>query len=109
MPARMDPLYNPHDVDLKPSRLPKKVQWAAVGLFIFMLVLSVFFIFLERWRRSIFSLASAMIWLGLVRACCDSRIVGIFSIRSRVFDTVFNIFTGLGLMFFALSVDSLGS
>ncbi|MDO4910319.1 MAG: DUF3017 domain-containing protein [Corynebacterium sp.] len=105
----VDPLFNPHDVNLPASFLPRRVQQAAMGGFFLALIMVIVFIGLERWRRSTFTLALAMGWLALVRATCDSRILGIFAVRSRFFDCFFNLVLAAGLMFLSVSVDSLGS
>ncbi|MDO4910070.1 MAG: DUF3017 domain-containing protein [Corynebacterium sp.] len=108
-PKRPDPLFNPHDVNLPPSFLPTPVQWVGMAIFYILLVAVVLLIVLERWRRSTFTLGVAMVWLAVMRAACDSRVLGIFAVRSRFFDCIFNILVGAGLLFFSTSVDSLGS
>lgn len=102
-------LDNPHDVRLKPSRLPRAVQVAGVALFLIALVVSAGFAVTEHWRRATFTLGTAMIWLALLRLSLDSKILGIFSVRSRRFDTFFSLLLGSGLVFLSASVDALGS
>lgn len=102
-------LDNPHDVRLKPSRLPRAVQIAGVVAFLIALVATAGFAATEHWRRATFTLGAAMIWLALLRLSVDSRILGIFSVRSRRFDTSFSLLLGGGLVFLSASVDALGS
>ncbi|MBC3185957.1 DUF3017 domain-containing protein [Corynebacterium sp. zg-331] len=102
-------LDNPHDATLAPSRLPRGVQCAMLGAFLLGLALSALFAFTEHWRRATVTLGAALLWLALVRLLCDSRLVGIFAVRSRRFDVLFDTLLGGGMAFFALSVDSLGS
>lgn len=102
-------LDNPHDRELPPSRLPDKAQWVLVTLFIALVVASGLFSLLEHWRRATFALGLAMLWLAICRFACDSRILGVFSVRSRRFDAAFSVATGALLVWLAVSVDSLGS
>ncbi|WP_083319220.1 DUF3017 domain-containing protein [Corynebacterium sp. HMSC04H06] len=102
-------LDNPHDRHVAPSKLPAKVQWAMIGAFVAVVVLSGVFALLEHWRRAAFALGAAMLWLVVVRATCDSRRVGVFSVRSRRFDCIFSAVVGAALVFLAVSVDALGS
>ncbi|WPF66579.1 MULTISPECIES: DUF3017 domain-containing protein [unclassified Corynebacterium] len=104
-----DYLDNPHDVALRPSRLPLWAQRTMMGIFLLALAASALFAFTEHWRRATFSLGSALVWLAVVRLLCDSRLVGIFAVRSRRFDTLFSTLLGGSMAFLALSVDSLGS
>jgi hypothetical protein len=50
-----------------------------------------------------------MIWLGLIRWWVDSKILGVFAVRSRRFDSAFCLIVGVLLLATAWSVDSLGS
>lgn len=102
-------LDNPHDVKLKPSRLPRVIQVAGVVLFLAALLASAGFAVTEHWRRATFTLGAAMLWLALLRVSSDSRILGIFAVRSRRFDTLFSLLLGGGLVFLSASVDALGS
>ncbi|MDK8450734.1 DUF3017 domain-containing protein [Corynebacterium mastitidis] len=102
-------LDNPHDVALPPSRLPGWAQRAMMGAFLLALAVSALCAFTEHWRRATFGLGAAMIWLGVVRLLCDSRVVGIFAVRSRRFDVLFSALLGGAMSFLAASVDALGS
>lgn len=102
-------LENPHDVKLKPSRLPRVVQIIGVVVFLIALAAAAGFAVTEHWRRATFTLGAAMLWLALLRLSVDSKILGIFSVRSRRFDTWFNLLLGGGLVFLSASVDALGS
>ncbi|KQB84197.1 DUF3017 domain-containing protein [Corynebacterium oculi] len=104
-----DYLDNPHDVALPPSRLPRWVQGAMLGIFLLGLVASAVFALTDHWRRATFGLGAALIWLAVVRLLCDSRLVGIFAVRSRRFDVLFSALLGGCMAFLALSVDALGS
>lgn len=63
----------------------------------------------EHWRRATFTLGASMLWLGLMRATCDSRVIGLVAVRSRRFDIAFTTLIGAAMMWLAWSVDSLGS
>ena len=102
-------LDNPHDVKLRPSRLPAGVQWVAVGLFVAGVALSAVFAISAHWRRATVILGASLLWLSLVRLTCDSRIVGVLAVRSRRFDATYTACLGALLTFLAVSVDSLGS
>lgn len=102
-------LENPHDVTLKPSRLPRVVQIIGVAVFLIALLASAGFAVTEHWRRATFTLGAAMLGLALLRLSVDSKILGIFSVRSRRFDTLFSLLLGGGLVFLSASVDALGS
>ena len=102
-------LDNPHDANLRPSRLPASVQWAAVGLFCAAVALSAVFAISEHWRRATVVLGAGLLWLSLVRLSCDSKIVGILAVRSRRFDACFTGVIGAVMVFLSVSVDALGS
>lgn len=103
------PLDNPHDLDLPPSRLPRWVQRAGVLAFLALVVLSGGWALTEHWRRATFALGVALLWLALVRQACDSRVLGVFSVRSRRFDVIFCLVTGGLMTWLSASVDALGS
>ncbi len=107
--TRAEALHNPHDVALRPSRIPVSVQRAGVAAFVAVAAASAVFALTDHWRRATLSLGVAMLWLAVVRLVCDSRIVGVFAVRSRRFDALFAAATGFAMSFLALSVDSLGS
>ncbi|QGU06523.1 hypothetical protein COCCU_02845 [Corynebacterium occultum] len=102
-------LGNPHDADLKPSVLPRFMQLLGVGVFLLSFVVASVFALTEHWRRATFTLGAAMMWLAVLRVSCDSKILGILSVRSRRFDALFNLLLGGGLVFLSSSIDSLGS
>ncbi|APT84121.1 DUF3017 domain-containing protein [Corynebacterium aquilae] len=102
-------LRNPHDRRQKPSVFPVAAQWAGIAVFVVCLALSGVWALTDHWRRASFALGVAMLWLTLLRATCDSRVMGILAVRSRRFDMAFTAVLGSALVFLALSVDSLGS
>ncbi|MCS4535897.1 DUF3017 domain-containing protein [Corynebacterium sp. HS2168-gen11] len=106
---RWSPLDNPHDVNLAPSRIPTALQKAAVGAFVLLVIASGLFAYFEHWRRATFSLGVALVWLAGVRLTCDSRILGVLAVRSRVFDSAYCLGMGALMLFLSASVDSLGS
>jgi hypothetical protein len=67
------------------------------------------FAFTEHWRRATFALGVSLIWLAVVRVTCDSRVVGVFAVRSRRFDAIFTTVVGGAMAFLSASVDALGS
>ena len=102
-------LANPHDLANKPSRLPGWLQCTLLAGFLALVALSGVWAVTEHWRRATFALGVAMVWLGVVRLSCDSRIVGIFAVRSRRFDVSFSVIVGGLMAWLAASVDALGS
>ncbi|AGF71635.1 DUF3017 domain-containing protein [Corynebacterium halotolerans] len=102
-------LDNPHDLGTKPSPLPRALQWAGLAAFLVALVVASGFAVTEHWRRATFTLGAAMIWLALLRLTCDSRILGVFAVRSRRFDALFCTVLGGVMVFLSASVDALGS
>lgn len=102
-------LDNPHDRGNRPSRLPAWMQWAGVTLLIAGVVASGVFSATEHWRRATFTLGVALIWLSVLRLTCDSKILGVFAVRSVKFDVAFCLVTGGLMSFLSASVDSLGS
>ena len=103
------PLDNPHDLSVAPSRLPHWVQWGFLGWFVLGVIVASVFALTEHWRRATFVLGASLLWLAVVRYTCDSRIVGVFAVRSRRFDAAFCTVLGGTMAFLAASVDSLGS
>ena len=103
------PLDNPHDLALAPSRLPRWVQWGFLAWFILGVVVASGFAFTEHWRRATFVLGASLLWLAVVRLTCDSRVLGVFAVRSRRFDVAFVTVLGGVMAFLAASVDALGS
>ena len=102
-------LDNPHDLGTKPSPLPRALQWGGLTVFLIGLVVASGFAVTEHWRRATFMLGAAMIWLALLRLTCDSRVLGVFAVRSRRFDALFCAVVGGVMAFLAASVDALGS
>ncbi|AWB81335.1 hypothetical protein C3B44_02360 [Corynebacterium yudongzhengii] len=102
-------LDNPHDIGNPASRLPRWLQLA--GLVAFLALIAAFFgwMLTEHWRRATFALGVAMVWLGVLRLTCDSRILGIFAVRSVKFDVAFCFAVGGLMAAAAASVDALGS
>lgn len=103
------PLDNPHDLGLPPSRLPRWAQWTGMALFLLGIGVAGGYAATEHWRRATFVLGVSLIWLAVVRMTCDSRVVGVFAVRSRRFDAVFCVIVGGLMAFLAASVDALGS
>lgn len=107
---RLSPLTgNPHDVALPPSKLPRVVQRVFVGVFIAGLLIAATYIGLEHWRRGAFVLGASLCYLAGLRACVDSDILGVLSVRSRSFDMAFSLLIGLSTVWLAISIDPLGS
>lgn len=102
-------LDNPHDLGEKPSSLPRALQWAGLALFLVGLVVASVFAVTEHWRRATFTLGAALIWLAGLRLSCDSRVLGVFAVRSRRFDALFCALLGGTMAFLSASVDALGS
>lgn len=102
-------LANPHDRDLPPSRLPRKVQRAGVVLFLFGVLVATGFVLTEHWRRATFTLGVSLLYLAVLRLTCDSRIMGVLAVRSRRFDAAYTAILGGLMAFLAASVDALGS
>lgn len=102
-------LDNPHDLGLKPSPLPRIVQTLGIALFCLALLATAGYAVTEHWRRATFILGGAMVWLAILRLSCDSKVLGLLSVRSRRFDTCFSFLLGGGLLFVSSSVDALGS
>lgn len=107
--ARQRLLANPHDVNVPPSALPAAVQKILVALFAVLLLAVVFFIGMDRWRRGTFSLGLAMVWLAVIRWLVDPHIMGVLAVRSRRFDSLFCGTVGALIIWFAASIDPLGS
>lgn len=85
-PTRQKPaniLDNPHDVGLKPSKLPLTAQYGCLGLFLLAIVVSGGFAVMEHWRRATFTLGAGLVWLSVVRLTCDSKVLSVLAVRSR--------------------------
>lgn len=107
--ARARLLDNPHDRAVPPSPLRKNVQRILVVLFVVLVAVAAFFIGLERWRRGTAILGFAMLYLSAVRWLVDSRVLGVLSVRSRKFDSIFTAVLGVAMLWLSFSVDPLGS
>lgn len=111
-PIRQKPaniLDNPHDVGLKPSKLPLTAQYGCLGLFLLAIVVSGGFAVMEHWRRATFTLGAGLVWLSVVRLTCDSKVLSVLAVRSQKFDAIFTSVIGAFILFLSSSVDSLGS
>ena len=111
-PIRQKPaniLDNPHDIDLKPSKLPLTAQYGCMGLFLLAIVVSGGFAVMEHWRRATFTLGAGLVWLSVVRLTCDSKVLSVLAVRSQKFDAIFTSVIGAFILFLSSSVDSLGS
>ena len=111
-PTRQKPaniLDNPHDVGLKPSKLPLTAQYGCLGLFLLAIVVSGGFAVMEHWRRATFTLGAGLVGLSVVRLTCDSTVLSVLAVRSRKFAAIFTSVLGAFRLFRSSSVDSLGS
>lgn len=106
---RRELLVNPHDVDLPASKVTRNLQMASVVLFGVAIIAGVVLILTDHWRKGTLAVGTGMVWLGLIRWWVESRILGVFAVRSRKFDSAFCVIVGVLLLFTAWSVDSLGS
>lgn len=106
-----DPMLNPHSPKTPPpgASWPMWVQYTIYGALFFGMSAFVVFLGLERWRRATFMLGSTMMLLGVARQYLPDSILGVFSVRSRVFDLWFCSIIGTGIVILAVSVDALGS
>ncbi|ANE03328.1 DUF3017 domain-containing protein [Corynebacterium crudilactis] len=102
-------LANPHDGGLAASTLPHNVQKAGVIFFVIAVVVATIFALTEHWRRATFTLGVSLLYLAVLRLTCDSKILGVLSVRSRRFDAIYTTVLGGLMVFLAASVDSLGS
>ncbi|BAU95047.1 hypothetical protein N24_0785 [Corynebacterium suranareeae] len=102
-------LANPHDGGLAPSKLPHAVQRAGIVVFIFAVGAASVFALTEHWRRATFTLGASLLFLSLLRLSCDSKVLGVLSVRSRRFDATYTAILGGLMTFLAISVDALGS
>ncbi|MBZ8176806.1 DUF3017 domain-containing protein [Corynebacterium poyangense] len=102
-------LDNPHDRKLPPSRVPRAIQYLGIALFLLGIALASVFALSDHWRRATFTLGASMLWLAVLRLGCDSRNLGVLSVRSRKFDTAFCCCFGGAMVFLSASVDALGS
>lgn len=89
--------------------MPAVVQWVGVGLLVAAVALSGLWALTEHWRRATFTLGCGLIWLAALRLTCDSQILGVVAVRSVRFDVAYTAILGGLMVFFAASVDALGS
>lgn len=80
-----------------------------MALFGVLVAISVVFSLTEHWRRATFALGISMMWLAVLRAYCDSQVLGVLAVRSRRFDAIFSATLGTIMVFLSVSVDALGS
>ncbi len=102
-------LANPHDVHLPPSRLSVRQQRLGVGVFLLGLVVVAVFLLTEHWRRGTFAFGMCLLWLAGLRWVADGRVMGVLSVRSRRFDSLYTGILGALMIYLSASVDSLGS
>ncbi|WP_297006624.1 DUF3017 domain-containing protein [uncultured Corynebacterium sp.] len=102
-------LANPHDVGQSPSRVTRNLQMLSVVVFLVAIIAGVVLILTDHWRRGTLAVGGGMVWLGMIRWWVESRILGVFAVRSRRFDSAFCVIVGALLLVTAWSVDSLGS
>lgn len=102
-------LANPHDKYLPAPRVSRNLQMLSVVLFLVAVIAGAVLILTDHWRRGTVVVGVGMMWLGLIRWWVESDILGVFSVRSRKFDSAFCLVVGVLLLLTAFSVDSLGS
>lgn len=102
-------LRNPHDANVPPSRLNQTLQMLLVIGFAVVMLTGLAFLVADRWRRGAVTLGTGMVILAALRWIVDGEILGVLSVRSRRFDSLFCLVVGGGMLAIALSVDSLGS
>lgn len=107
--VRENLLANPHDRAVPPSPLSAAVQRMLVSAFVGILIMVFGLILMNRWRRGVFILGFAMIYLAVVRWLVDSKILGVLAVRSRKFDSAFSASLGATMMLIAFGVESQGS
>ncbi|MEJ6549371.1 DUF3017 domain-containing protein [Corynebacterium sp. USCH3] len=102
-------LRNPHDVAVPHSRLNQTVQMLLVVGFVLVMLVGLVFLVADRWRRGTVTVGTGMLLLGALRWVVDGEILGVLSVRSRKFDSLFCLAVGALMLLVAVSVDSLGS
>ncbi|KGM18949.1 DUF3017 domain-containing protein [Corynebacterium auriscanis] len=102
-------LANPHDRAVPPSPLRASLQRGLIYGFAGLLIVVFGLIVMNHWRRGVFILGLALVYLAVIRWLVDSRILGVLAVRSRKFDSIFSATLGLAMMWIALGVESLGS
>ncbi|ARB42034.1 Bifunctional methylenetetrahydrofolate dehydrogenase/methenyltetrahydrofolate cyclohydrolase [Corynebacterium pseudotuberculosis] len=107
--VKISPLDNPHDIGRKESKIPSGIQYIGLSLFVIAVAISGVYSLTEHWRRATFVLGTALLWLAVLRLTCDSKVLGVLSIRSRAFDVMYASAVGGAMVFLSYSIDSLGS
>lgn len=102
-------LRNPHDARLPHSRLNQTVQMLLVVGFVLVMVVGLVFLVADRWRRGTVTVGTGMLVLAALRWIVDGEILGVLSVRSRKFDSLFCAAVGAAMLLVAVSVDALGS
>jgi hypothetical protein len=102
-------LRNPHDARVPHSRVNQTLQMLLVIGFVLVMVVGLAFLVADRWRRGTVTVGTGMLVLGALRWVVDGEILGVLSVRSRKFDSVFCLVVGASMLLVAVSVDSLGS
>ncbi|MCJ7857945.1 DUF3017 domain-containing protein [Corynebacterium kalidii] len=102
-------LRNPHDRRVPHSRLNQTLQMLLVLGFVVVMLVGLAFLVADRWRRGTVTVGTGMLVLGVLRWVVDGEILGVLSVRSRKFDSVFCLVVGASMLLVAISVDSLGS
>lgn len=102
-------LRNPHDATVGPSKLNQTLQMLLVIGFVLVMVVGLAFLIADRWRRGTVTIGTGLLVLAALRWIVDGDILGILSVRSRRFDSLFCLGVGASMLAVALSVDPLGS
>ena len=66
-------------------------------------------VLVDRWRRGAFVFGSAMLLGAAVRALLPTSRVGLLQVRGRAFDVAAMTALGVSILWFATSIDSLGT
>ncbi|MDN6259976.1 MAG: DUF3017 domain-containing protein [Corynebacterium sp.] len=102
-------LRNPHDARVPHSRLNQTVQMLLVVGFVLVMVVGLVFLVADRWRRGTVTVGTGMLVLAALRWIVDGEILGVLSVRSRKFDSLFCAAVGAAMLLVAVAVDALGS
>lgn len=106
---RRELLRNPHDAKVGPSRLNQTVQMLLVIGFLLVMLVGLAFLVADRWRRGTVTVGTGLLVLAALRWVVDGEILGVLSVRSRRFDSLFCLGVGASMLVVAMSVDPLGS
>lgn len=77
--------------------------------FVLVMVVGLVFLVADRWRRGTVTVGTGMLVLAALRWIVDGEILGVLSVRSRKFDSLFCAAVGAAMLLVAVSVDALGS